>query len=77
MNLSQLSKMQDLKKHLDTFLRNHPKFPMFLGAVSKNALEEGTLMEIAVTSPDGKKYETNLKLKADDLDFLRALQNLK
>lgn len=49
---------------------------MFLDAVNRNALEEGTVIEINVTSPDGKRYETNLKLNRDDLDFLRAMGEL-
>ena len=42
MNLSQIARLQALKKHLETFRKNHPKFPSFLNAVSHNALEEGT-----------------------------------
>ena len=76
MNLSQLGKIQQLKAHLDTFRRNHPKFPMFLGAVAKDALQEGTIMEITVTAPNGAHYETNLKLRQEDLEFIRDLQEL-
>ena len=74
MNFSQLGKIQELKGHMDTFRRNHPKFPMFLGAVAQNAVEEGTIIEINVTAPNGAHYETNLKLRAEDLEFIRALQ---
>lgn len=76
MNLSQLGKMQQLKSHLDTFRRNHPKFPMFLGAVAQNALQKGTIMEITVNAPNGAHYETNLKLRAEDIEFIRALQEM-
>ena len=69
MNFSQLGKIQELKGHMDTFHRNHPKFPMFLGAVAQNAVEEGTIIEINVTAPNGAHYETNLKLRAEDLNL--------
>ena len=36
---------------------------MFLGAVAQNAVEEGTIIEINVTSLNGAHYETNLKLR--------------
>ena len=49
---------------------------MFLGAVAQNAVEEGTIIEINVTSPNGAHYETNLKLRAEDLEFIRALQEM-
>ena len=76
MNFSQLGKIQELKGHMDTFRRNHPKFPMFLGAVAQNAVEEGTIIEINVTAPNGAHYETNLKLRAEDLEFIRELQEM-
>ena len=76
MNISQITKLQALKKHLKTFQKNHPKFQHFLGAVYRDALEEGTIIEINVTSPKGKNYVTNLKLRQDDLNFLNALQQL-
>ena len=76
MNLSQLGKLQELKKHLDIFRSNHPKFPLFLGSVTREALEEGTLLEMSVTTPEGKHFETNLKLKSEDLEFIRAIQSM-
>lgn len=77
MNLSQLSRIQTLKKNLDTFRLNHPRFQKFLEAVSKDALREGTVIEIKVTPPQGKDYITNLRLKKEDLDFLQALQQMR
>ena len=76
MNISQITRLQALKKHLENFQNNHPKFPAFLGAVYRETLTEGTVIEISATSPDGKNYVTNLKLKEEDLEFFRALQEL-
>lgn len=76
MNLSQLARLQKLKSQLYTFHRNHPKFAPFLDAVNKNALGEGTIIEISVTSPEGRHYETNLKVNQEDLEFLHSLQGL-
>ena len=76
MNISQITRLQALKKHLENFQNNHPKFPAFLDAVYREALTEGTVIEISATSPDGKNYVTNLKLKEEDLEFFRALQEL-
>lgn len=56
------------------FTENHPKFPYFLRAVSKNALSEGTLIEITVTTPDGKSYSSNLKIKPEDIELLQELR---
>ena len=76
MNLTQLARLQKLRSQLDTFHRNHPKFAPFLDAVNKNALGEGTIIEISVTSPEGRHYETNLKVNQEDLAFLRSLEEL-
>ena len=76
MNLSQIAQLQALKKHFENFQKNHPKFPAFLGAVCRDALEEGTVIEISASSPGGKHYITNLKLNREDLEFFRALRDL-
>lgn len=77
MNLSQIARLQALRKQLETFQKNHPHFHLFLGAVSREALKEGTVIEISATSPEGQNYVTNLKLQKEDIEFLKALQNLQ
>jgi len=72
MNFNQIAMLQKLKSSMDRFRNNHPKFPLFLKAVVGNALEEGTLVEINVTTPEGKNYCTNLKLKQEDLEFFQT-----
>ena len=55
MNFNQLAMIQKIKTGLDTFRMNHPKFPLFLKAVSEEALVEGSVIEITVTTPDVQK----------------------
>ena len=57
----------------NTFKSNHPKFP----AVSRKGLKEGSIIEIAITTPEGEKIETNLKVKDSDLKLLKQLSDLK
>lgn len=68
-----LMNLMQLKEAWDTFKGNHPKFPLFLKAVSTNSLKEQTVVEIKVTSPDGKALTTNLKLTASDLELFHQL----
>ena len=77
MNFNQLAMIQQLKLGMDRFRANHPKFPMFLQAVSQNALVEGSVIEINVTTPEGKNYCSNIKVTADDLAFIETLKNMK
>ena len=77
MNFNQIAMMQKMKEGLDRFRINHPKFPLFLKAVSQEALMEGTVIEITVTTPEGKNYCSNVKLKADDMEFLDSLKSMQ
>ena len=72
MDFRQITMMQKIKSGMDRFRANHPKFPLFLRAVSQDALVEGSIIEINVTTPEGKNYCTNVKLKADDMEICRV-----
>ena len=61
----------------NTFKSNHPKFPAFCQAVSRKGLKEGSIIEIAITTPEGEKIETKLKVKDSDLELLKQLSDLK
>lgn len=76
MNFNQLALLQQLKTGMDRFRAGHPKFPMFLKAISQDALREGTVIEISVTTPEGKNYCSNVRLNTDDMEFIEALKNL-
>ena len=64
-----------LKQAKETFVRNHPKFPPFLSAVNREAIKEGTVIEIHVTTKEGKTVSSNIKLKDSDVAFLHELLN--
>lgn len=70
------SKMLELKKNIDVFKNNHPKFLGFIGAVRNKALKEGSIFEVKVTTPEGETLETAIKLQQSDLDALSALLNI-
>ncbi len=76
MNLNQLAMLQKLKSGIDRFRANHPTFPLFLKAVSQDALREGSVIEISVTTPEGKNYCSNVRLNADDMELMETLKNL-
>ena len=77
MDFRQIAMIQKLKSDLNLFRANPPKFPMFLKAVSQDAIEEGSIIEISVTTPEGKKYCTNVKLKADDIALFESLKSIQ
>jgi hypothetical protein len=76
LNLNQIAMLQKFKNGLDRFYSNHPKLSPFINTVSKNALVEGTIIEINVTTPEGQSYCSNIKLKEDDIELMQTLQQL-
>ena len=63
-----------LKNSWAAFTRNHPKFPKFLQTAGA-AITPDTLIEIKVTTPTGKKIETNLKVRQSDIELVKNLAN--
>ena len=61
----------------NTFRSNHPKFPAFLEALRAQGIKEDSVIEISITDPDGKKIETNIKVKQSDLDLFESLKNMR
>jgi len=58
------------------FTQNHPKFPRFLAAASSNAVKEGSVIDITITTTDGKSIHTNIKLTDSDIELLHELSEM-
>lgn len=67
--------LMQIKGLLDRFKNNHPKVPMFFSAAAKS-IGEGSIIEISVTSPDGKKINTNMRVMAEDLELVEQLKTM-
>lgn len=63
-----------LKGLLDDFNARHPKLFKFLRAVSQKGMQEGSVIEIKITNPDGNSHTANIKVSQKDLEFFQALQ---
>ena len=70
-------KLLQLKGAWEQFQTRHPKFPAFLNAASKTAMEQGTIIDVTITSPDGRQIGTNLKLTAEDLQLFQELKEMR
>ena len=66
-------KLMKMKNAWSRFADNHPKFPLFLNANVKRGVQEGTIFEFKVTSPDGQELVTNMRLSADDIELWKEL----
>lgn len=77
MDMDNLQMIFQLKRMWDSFSDNHPMFIKFLKAVNKKGIQEGTVIDITVTDPEGNPLSTNLKVTASDLELFRALKDMK
>ena len=65
------------KKSWDTFCGNHPRFPAFLQAVQTAGIKEGTIIEVSITTPEGKNMMTNVRITASDMQAFEDLKGLQ
>ncbi|MDE5873376.1 MAG: hypothetical protein K2H07_05625 [Lachnospiraceae bacterium] len=61
-----------IKGLVDRFKVNHPKVPMFFEAASKS-IGVDSIIEINVTTAEGKSLCTNMKVTADDMELVSQL----
>ena len=65
-----------VKGLLGEFGTNHPKFFPFLQAVAQAGAKEGTIVEMTVTTPEGTKMETNLRMSQSDLELIHLIREM-
>lgn len=61
------------RKSWGAFEQRHPKFVMFIKAVFQNGVGEGSVIDIKVTLPDGRELESNMKITAEDVEFIKDI----
>jgi len=70
-------KMIQAKTAMAQFEKRHPKLRGFAQTVVRDAVREGTVVEIRVTTPEGKSYVTNMKVTKEDIDLLKSSESFK
>lgn len=65
-----------MKGAWDTFTRNHPKLVPFMQAVGREVVGDGTIIEVKVKSPDGKEYNTNMRLTQSDMELFAQFKGM-
>lgn len=69
-------KLLQFKPLWDKFNQTHPRFAPFIQAVAANGMKVGTIVEISVTTPEGKNFTTNLKVAESDMELIEALKDM-
>ena len=75
MNMNPMLLMQ-LQQRFNIFSQEHPKVLPFFRAIGSNAMQEGTIIDIKVTTPDGKTLESNIKVTANDIETAQMMMNM-
>ncbi len=70
------AKILKIKSYWNKFTQNHPKFPQFINAVQNTGIAEGTVIEVNITTPEGKTLSTNIKVTASDKEMFEELTEL-
>lgn len=65
-----------LKGVWQSFTQNHPKFPLFLQAVQNTPMQAGTVIDLKITTTEGKTMQTNVRLTASDLELIASLRDM-
>lgn len=65
--------MMKFKSLIEKFKNNHPKVPLFFDALSKNIAEDSVL-ELTLTTAEGKKICSNIKVSKDDLELISMIK---
>ena len=69
-------KMMQARSAMAQFEKRHPKVRGFLESVSADALQEGTVVEVSVTTPQGKNYITNIKVTREDIELFQDARRI-
>ncbi len=67
--------LMQLKPMFERFRERHPKFIQFFGYAGKS-ISEGSLIEVTITDPEGKRIVTNIRVDADDIALFQQLQGM-
>lgn len=69
-------KLLKLKSAWDTFSINHPKFPKFLEAASRQGIQKDAIIEIKITNPTGQTISSNVKITESDTELFGSLSDI-
>lgn len=70
-------KLLKLKDRYKLFKKDHPKLIAFGGVAANGHLVKGSVVEIKITTPEGKAIATDFELTENDVDSIKLLKDIK
>jgi len=74
MNINPLQMMQ-IKESLDRFTSAHPKVMPFFQAIMREGIDEGSIIEMKVTTAQGRNYISSIRVTEEDMELFRQLKS--
>ena len=68
--------LMKMKKMWERFNAAHPRLLPYFRALGDGYLEQGSVVEMNVTAPDGRNLKCNLRLTEEDLELMREISDL-
>ncbi len=66
-----------LMSAFSTFRSNHPKFVSFAEMFLRRGIEEGTVIEVTITTPGEEPVTSNLKVTQSDIELFQSLKDIR
>ena len=66
-----------LKERWMLFFTQHPKMVRFMSRVVREGAVPGAVMEIKITTPDGREIAANMVFNEDDCETVRIMRSIK
>ena len=67
--------MMQAAGRIKIFKEQHPKALAFIQSVSEGDMRVGTVIEVKVTTPEGKVSVSNIRLTEDDIETFNLFKN--
>ncbi len=68
-------KLLQFKSAWESFAARHPKFAAFMQVIAKGGFSEGTIIDIRITTPEGKELSSNMRITAEDIALINSLKD--
>lgn len=69
--------LMQLMQAKNEFEKNHPKFSQFAADLLRSGVQEGSVIEVTITRPDGSTSTANMRVQSSDLELFRSLKELR
>ena len=68
--------IMELQQKFGTFKSEHPRVFPFFSAVKDDALQEGTIFDMKITTPEGVSKQCNIKVTQNDIELFRSMMEM-